>query len=76
MVAISVARICGCFTVAKRVETDATRDLCRSLGIDFVQGFAFSGPAPIDSIVALDAINDEETPSVLLQDEEPDPSLL
>ncbi len=71
-----IARICGCFTVAKRVETDATRDLCRSLGIDFVQGFAFSGPAPIDSIVALDAINDEETPSVLLQDEEPDPSLL
>jgi EAL domain-containing protein (putative c-di-GMP-specific phosphodiesterase class I) len=72
-----IARICGCFTVAKRVENDATRELCRSLGIDFVQGFAFAGPAPIDSIVALDAI-DEETPddaSILEpEDEEPPPA--
>jgi EAL domain-containing protein (putative c-di-GMP-specific phosphodiesterase class I) len=63
-----IARICGCFTVAKRVESDTTRDLCRSLGIDFVQGFAFAGPAPIDSIVALDAIEEDDGLKELLGD--------
>jgi EAL domain-containing protein (putative c-di-GMP-specific phosphodiesterase class I) len=69
-----IARICGCFTVAKRVETEATRDLCRSLGVDFVQGFAVGGPAPIDSILALDAIDEEDKGlAELLKDDESDP---
>ncbi len=51
-----IARVCGFFTVAKSVESDATRDHCRSLGLDFVQGFAVSGPAPIESIAAHEEI--------------------
>jgi len=51
-----MARVCGFFTVAKSVESDAMRDHCRSLGLDFVQGFAVSGPAPIESISALEEV--------------------
>ncbi len=51
-----IARVCGFFTVGKSVETDAMRDHCRSLGLDFVQGFAVSGPAPIESVAAHEEI--------------------
>jgi len=51
-----IARVCGFFTVAKSVESDAMRDHCRSLGLDFVQGFAISGPAPIETIAVLDDV--------------------
>ena len=51
-----IARVCGFFTVAKSVESDTMRDHCRSLGLDFVQGFAVSGPAPLESIPSLEEI--------------------
>ncbi|MCC6173104.1 MAG: EAL domain-containing protein [Gammaproteobacteria bacterium] len=51
-----IARVCGFFTVAKSVESDAMRDHCRSLGLDFIQGFAVSGPAPLESIPSLEEI--------------------
>jgi EAL domain-containing protein (putative c-di-GMP-specific phosphodiesterase class I) len=51
-----IARVCGFFTVAKSVETDAMRDHCRSLGLDFIQGFAVSGPTPLESIPSLEEI--------------------
>ncbi len=50
----------GFFTVAESVETPEMRDHCRSLGIDFVQGYAFSGPAPLDSILPLERIEDPD----------------
>ena len=58
MVAAStqIARVCGFFTVAKSVESDAMRDHCRSLGLDFIQGFAVSGPTPLESIPSLEEI--------------------
>jgi EAL domain-containing protein (putative c-di-GMP-specific phosphodiesterase class I) len=55
-----MARVLGFFTVAKRIETPEMRDHCRSLGIDFVQGYAFSGPAPLDSILPLERIEDPD----------------
>jgi EAL domain-containing protein (putative c-di-GMP-specific phosphodiesterase class I) len=54
--ATQIARVCGFFTVAKSVESDAMRDHCRSLGLDFIQGFAVSGPTPLESIPTLDEI--------------------
>ena len=51
-----MARVCGFFTVAKSVESDAMRDHCRSLGLDFVQGFAVSGPTPFETIAVLDEV--------------------
>ncbi|MCP5470887.1 MAG: EAL domain-containing protein [Sinobacteraceae bacterium] len=51
-----IARVCGFFTVAKSIESDAMRDHCRSLGLDFLQGFAVSGPAPLESIPTLGEI--------------------
>ncbi|MCU0758889.1 MAG: EAL domain-containing protein [Steroidobacteraceae bacterium] len=54
--ATQIARVCGFFTVAKSVETESIRDHCRSLGLDFVQGFAVSGPTPLESIPSLEAI--------------------
>ena len=68
-----IARVCGFFTVAKRVETELVRDHCRSLGIDFVQGFAFGSPAPIDSIVPLDAIDDTTPEAILSRAEQSKP---
>jgi EAL domain-containing protein (putative c-di-GMP-specific phosphodiesterase class I) len=54
-----IARVCGFFTVAKHIETEAVRDHCRSLGVDFLQGYVVSGPTPIDSIVPLAIIEEE-----------------
>ena len=60
-----MARVLGFFTVAKRIETNEMRDHCRSLGIDFVQGYAFCGPAPLDSILPLERIEDPAAESEL-----------
>ncbi len=51
-----IARVCGFFTVAKSVETEVMRDHCRSLGLDFVQGYAVSPPAPIESVAAIEEV--------------------
>jgi EAL domain-containing protein (putative c-di-GMP-specific phosphodiesterase class I) len=44
-----MAKVAGVHTVAKRVDCEAERDLLTALGVDFIQGFPFSAPAPLDA---------------------------
>ena len=54
----SLARIAtelGKTTVAKFVEDDATRDLVRSYGLDYAQGYGIGRPQPVSEWLSLDA---------------------
>ncbi|HEX7417259.1 MAG TPA: EAL domain-containing protein, partial [Steroidobacteraceae bacterium] len=46
-----MARVAGVHTVAKRIDCAAERELLTALGVDFIQGFAFSAPTPLDASV-------------------------
>jgi len=46
-----VARVCGLKTVAEYVEHPDTFAELKNIGIDFVQGYLFHGPEPIDNLV-------------------------
>lgn len=50
---IGLARRLGLTTVAEGVETEAERDLLKSLRCDEMQGFLYSRPLPVDEIEAL-----------------------
>jgi EAL domain-containing protein (putative c-di-GMP-specific phosphodiesterase class I) len=49
------ARVMGMRTVAKRVESEEDREWLAALGIDFVQGFIFGAPEPIDALLTASA---------------------
>jgi EAL domain-containing protein (putative c-di-GMP-specific phosphodiesterase class I) len=53
-----IAKSCGFFTVAKHVEGEALREHLRLLGVDFLQGFAWATPHPIESVAPLGSIED------------------
>jgi len=44
------ARIAGVHVVAKHVECEQSQALLQALGVDFMQGFGVSAPAPLQSI--------------------------
>jgi EAL domain-containing protein (putative c-di-GMP-specific phosphodiesterase class I) len=53
VVAIAQAsKVLGLHCVAKRVESQATRQWLAATGIDFAQGFALEGPLPLESLAA------------------------
>ncbi|MGH8308831.1 MAG: EAL domain-containing protein, partial [Steroidobacteraceae bacterium] len=53
VVAIAQAsKVLGVHCVAKRVESQATRQWLSATGIDFAQGFALEGPQPLESLIA------------------------
>jgi len=47
---VQMARVLGMHTVAKRTETSAEQEWLTALGVDFVQSYAMSPPAAIDSL--------------------------
>jgi EAL domain-containing protein (putative c-di-GMP-specific phosphodiesterase class I) len=47
---VSLARGMGRKTVAEGVETDATSQILRELGVDYAQGYLFARPAPADGV--------------------------
>ena len=47
---ITLARGMGQKTVAEGVESEATRDLLRVLGVDYAQGYLFARPAPAEDV--------------------------
>lgn len=49
-----IGHLLGKQTVAEFVESDATMDLLRSLGVDFVQGYAIGRPQPIACLERLE----------------------
>jgi EAL domain-containing protein (putative c-di-GMP-specific phosphodiesterase class I) len=44
------ARVAGVHVVAKHVECEQSRALLQALGVDFMQGFGASAPAPLQAI--------------------------
>ncbi|MGQ0835614.1 MAG: EAL domain-containing protein, partial [Gammaproteobacteria bacterium] len=53
VVAIAQAsKVLGVHCVAKRVESQATRQWLSATGIDFAQGFALEGPQALESLIA------------------------
>jgi diguanylate cyclase len=44
---VDVARNFGIETIAEGVETEATLDLLRTLGVDFAQGYLIGRPGPV-----------------------------
>jgi EAL domain-containing protein (putative c-di-GMP-specific phosphodiesterase class I) len=53
VVAISQAsKVLGVHCVAKRVESQQTRQWLAAIGIDFAQGFALEGPCSLESLVS------------------------
>jgi EAL domain-containing protein (putative c-di-GMP-specific phosphodiesterase class I) len=46
------ARVAGVHVVAKNVECEKSRALLQALGVDFVQGYGTSAPAPLEAIDA------------------------
>ena len=53
-----IAKSCGFFTVAKHVDGEDLREHLRLLGVDFLQGFAWAKPQPIESVAPLGSIED------------------
>jgi EAL domain-containing protein (putative c-di-GMP-specific phosphodiesterase class I) len=52
VVAIAQAsKVLGVHCVAKRVESQATREWLSATGIDFAQGFALEGPLPLEALL-------------------------
>lgn len=47
---VTLARGMGQKTVAEGVESEATRDLLRDLGVDYAQGYLFARPAVADDV--------------------------
>jgi len=47
---VQMARVLGMHTVAKRTETAAEQEWLTALGVDFIQSYALSPPAAIDSL--------------------------
>lgn len=47
-----IARSVGMQTIAECVETEAAADLLRGLGVDFLQGYLFHRPQPLDRATA------------------------
>jgi len=47
---VQMARVLGMHTVAKRTETSAEQEWLTALGVDFIQSYAMSPPAAIDSL--------------------------
>jgi EAL domain-containing protein (putative c-di-GMP-specific phosphodiesterase class I) len=47
-----MARIAGVHVVAKRIEQASEQALLQALGVDFIQGFAASAPAPLSGFDA------------------------
>jgi EAL domain-containing protein (putative c-di-GMP-specific phosphodiesterase class I) len=45
-----IARVGGVHTVAKQVERPEEQELLRVLGVDFLQGHAVAGPAPLEAV--------------------------
>jgi diguanylate cyclase len=43
-----VARNFGIETIAEGVETEATLDLLRTLGVDYAQGYLIGRPGPVE----------------------------
>ena len=39
-------------TVAEYVESDATKELITSLGVDYAQGYAVGKPLPLEEVLA------------------------
>jgi PAS domain S-box-containing protein len=52
---VSLARGMGQETVAEGVETEATLQIVRQLGVDYAQGYHFARPAPADDIYATES---------------------
>jgi EAL domain-containing protein (putative c-di-GMP-specific phosphodiesterase class I) len=48
-----IARSVGVRTIAECVESEAAADLLRSLGVNYLQGYHFHRPEPLDRAVAL-----------------------
>jgi EAL domain-containing protein (putative c-di-GMP-specific phosphodiesterase class I) len=46
---VDVARNFGIQTIAEGVETQATLELLRTLGVDYAQGYLFGRPAPVSA---------------------------
>ncbi|MGI1679189.1 MAG: EAL domain-containing protein [Cellvibrionaceae bacterium] len=47
---ISIARTFGCKVIAEGIENPQQRDALLSLGVDYLQGFYFSIPSPINTV--------------------------
>lgn len=47
---VTLAQGMGQKTVAEGVESEATRDLLRVLGVDYAQGYLFARPAPAEDV--------------------------
>jgi diguanylate cyclase (GGDEF)-like protein/PAS domain S-box-containing protein len=47
-----IARSVGMQTIAECVESEAAADLLRALGVNFLQGFHFHRPEPLERVVA------------------------
>ena len=47
-----VARVMELETVAEYVESDETKDLITSLGVDYAQGYAVGKPLPLEEVLA------------------------
>jgi EAL domain-containing protein (putative c-di-GMP-specific phosphodiesterase class I) len=46
---LALAADFGCRVVIEGVETEATRDAARALGIELAQGYLFARPAPVNA---------------------------
>ncbi|AND71012.1 hypothetical protein ATSB10_35580 [Dyella thiooxydans] len=46
-----IGKIFGLRTIAEFVENDATRDLLREIGVDYVQGHGVARPMPLDELL-------------------------
>ena len=48
---VQLARAMGLSTVAECVESDEIREVTRSLGVDFGQGFSIRRPVPLEQVI-------------------------
>jgi EAL domain-containing protein (putative c-di-GMP-specific phosphodiesterase class I) len=46
-----VARVMELETVAEYVESDETKDLIATLGVDYAQGYAIGKPVPLQDVL-------------------------
>ena len=64
------ARVAGVHVVAKHVECEKSQALLQALGVDFMQGFGASAPAPLH---AIDALREERQIVDALVEDQPPP---
>lgn len=50
--AVNMAHDLGIKVVAEGVETESDFEVCKSIGVDYIQGYYFSKPLPVDEFVA------------------------